>query len=74
VVIALPFWPWWPAGASRRRRACWPAAAVPPLAIHIHTDKAMFQVLISPGKVGVDHFVLQLMNGEGALLPARKPP
>jgi copper transport protein len=48
------------------------AAAVPPLAVHIHTDKAMFQVLISPGKVGVDHFVLQLMNGEGALLSARE--
>jgi len=48
------------------------AAAVPPLAIHIHTDKAMFQVLVSPGKVGVDDFVLQLMNGEGTPLPARE--
>jgi copper transport protein len=48
------------------------ASAAPPLAIHIHTDKAMFQVLISPGKVGVDHFVLQLMNGEGALLTAKE--
>ena len=26
------------------------AAAVTPLAIHIHTEKAMFQVLVSPGK------------------------
>jgi copper transport protein len=47
-------------------------AAVPPLAIHIHTGKAMFQVLVSPGKVGVDHFVLQLMNGDGTPLPAKE--
>ena len=51
------------------------AAAVPPLALHIHTEKAMFQVLVSPGKVGVDHFVLQLMNGDGsAAARPRKPP
>ena len=48
------------------------AAAVTPLAIHIHTENAMFQVLVSPGKVGVDHFVLQLMNGEGSPLPAKE--
>ncbi|MES2194401.1 MAG: copper resistance protein CopC [Pseudomonadota bacterium] len=48
------------------------AAAKPPLAIHIHTEKAMFQVLVSPGRVGVDHFVLQLMTGDGALLPAKE--
>ena len=48
------------------------AAAVRPLAIHIHTETAMFQVLVSPGKVGVDHFVLQLMNGEGSPLPAKE--
>ena len=48
------------------------AAIVAPLAIHIHTENAMFQVLISPGKVGVDHFVLQLMNGEGSPLPAKE--
>lgn len=47
--------------------ACRPAAATP-LAIHIHTDRAMFQVLISPGTVGTDDFVLQLMSGEGNLL------
>jgi copper transport protein len=46
------------------------AAARPPLAIHIHTDKAMFQVLMSPGAVGADSFVLQLMNGDGSLLEA----
>src|SRR6202012_4676526 len=39
-----------------------------PLAVHIHTDKAMFQVLISPGRVGADSFVLQLMTSEGSLL------
>lgn len=48
------------------------AAAVRPLAIHIHTENAMFQVLVSPGKVGVYSFVLQLMNGEGSPLPARE--
>jgi len=49
-----------------------PLAATTPLAVHIHTDKAMFQVLISPGTVGSDNFVLQLMNGEGALLAVRE--
>jgi len=43
-----------------------------PLAIHIHTDQAMFQVLISPGRVGTDSFVLQLMNGDGSLLSAKE--
>ncbi len=43
-----------------------------PLAIHIHTDQAMFQVLISPGRVGTDSFVLQLMNGDGSLLNAKE--
>jgi copper transport protein len=32
----------------------------------------MFQVLISPGTVGSDSFVLQLMNGEGALLNVKE--
>jgi copper transport protein len=43
-----------------------------PLAVHIHTDAAMFQVLVSPGKVGSDNFVLQLMNGDGSLLQAKE--
>jgi copper transport protein len=47
-------------------------SAQPPLAIHIHTDAAMFQVLISPGKVGTDQFVLQLMNGDASLFEARE--
>jgi copper transport protein len=47
-------------------------AAAGPLAIHIHGNNAMFQVLISPGTVGTDSFVLQLMNGEGSPLRARE--
>ena len=43
-----------------------------PLALHIHSEKAMFQVLISPGVVGSDDFVLQLMSGEGALLTVKE--
>ena len=46
-------------------------AAEPPLGIHIHSDQAMFQVLISPGKAGNDSIVLQLMNGDGTLLSAK---
>ncbi len=48
------------------------ASVSAPLAVHIHTENAMFQVLISPGKVGSDAFVLQLMNGDGSLLTARE--
>ena len=47
-------------------------AAVKPLAIHIHTDEAMFQVLISPGAVGKDDFVLQLMKGDATPLAAKE--
>jgi copper transport protein len=47
-------------------------AAVQPLAIHIHTDVAMFQVLISPGTVGRDSFVLQLMEGDATPLTAKE--
>jgi|EndMetStandDraft_7_1072992.scaffolds.fasta_scaffold02156_4 copper transport protein len=52
------------------RAAVVPAAA--PLSIHIHTDAAMFQVLVSPGKVGANDFVLQLMTGDAALLTAKE--
>ena len=48
------------------------AAVEAPLAIHIHTETAMFQVLISPGKVGSDDFVLQLMAGDASPLPAKE--
>jgi copper transport protein len=47
-------------------------AQQPPLALHIHSERAMFQVLISPGNVGTDSFVLQLMSGDGNLLPAKE--
>jgi copper transport protein len=43
-----------------------------PLAVHIHTDAAMFQVLVSPGKAGPNDFVLQLMTTDAALLPAKE--
>ncbi|GEM_PF-2005356 len=46
-------------------------ATEPMLGIHIHSDKAMFQVLISPGQAGNDSIVLQLMNGDGTLLQAK---
>jgi copper transport protein len=48
------------------------AAVATPLAIHIHTESAMFQVLVSPGKIGADNFVLQLMNGDASSLPAKE--
>ena len=48
------------------------AEAAAPLAIHIHTDAAMFQVLISPGKVGSSSFLLQLMNGDASPLAAKE--
>jgi copper transport protein len=48
------------------------AAAAPPLAIHIHSEQAMFQVLVSPGTVGTDSFVLQLLSGDGDLLEVRQ--
>jgi copper transport protein len=43
-----------------------------PLALHMHTETAMFQVLISPAEVGADSFVLQLMNGDGSPLAAKE--
>lgn len=43
-----------------------------PLAIHIHTETAKFQVLISPGTAGTDSFVLQLMNGDASPLAAKE--
>jgi copper transport protein len=49
-----------------------PASAQTRLALHIHSERAMFQVLISPGRVGTDSFVLQLMSGDGNLLPVKE--
>jgi copper transport protein len=48
------------------------AAIEAPLAVHIHTENAMFQVLVSPGAVGSNGFVLQLMNGDGSRLVAKE--
>ncbi|HEY3793998.1 MAG TPA: copper resistance protein CopC [Bradyrhizobium sp.] len=48
------------------------AAIAAPLAVHIHTDNAMFQVLVSPGAVGGNSFVLQLMNGDASPLAAKE--
>ena len=48
------------------------AAAVTPLALHIHTENAMFQVLVSPGTTGADSFVLQLMNADASPLAAKE--
>ena len=48
------------------------AAIEAPLAVHIHTENAMFQVLVSPGAIGGNGFVLQLMNGDGSRLPAKE--
>lgn len=51
-----------------------PRTIVPetPLAIHIHSDRAMFQLLVSPGKAGIDDFVLQLMTGDATPLNAKE--
>jgi copper transport protein len=48
------------------------AATDAPRSIHIHTDAAMLQVLIAPGKVGPDDFMLQLMAGDFSPLAARE--
>jgi hypothetical protein len=48
------------------------ANAETPLSIHIHSERAMFQVLVSPGAVGTDSFVLQLMSGDGNRLPVKE--
>ena len=53
-------------------RAAQPAGPATPLAVHIHTDSAMFQVLVSPGAVGINSFVLQLMNGDASPLAAKE--
>jgi copper transport protein len=56
----------------RAQVAAQASAVVTPLAIHIHTEQAMFQVLVSPGKVGGNSFVLQLMNGDASPLAAKE--
>jgi copper transport protein len=60
------------AGRSPLLAAAVMLAAAAPLAIHIHSEHAMFQVLISPGTVGTDDFVLQLMSGDGNPLQVKQ--
>jgi copper transport protein len=48
------------------------AAVQAPLALHMHSEKTMFQVLISPAEVGSNSFVLQLMNGDASPLAAKE--
>jgi len=48
------------------------AAVRPPLALHIHSDRAMFQVLISRSRAGTDDFVLQIMAGDATPLQAKQ--
>jgi copper transport protein len=48
------------------------SAVRPPLALHIHSDKAMFQVLISRSRAGTDDFVLQIMAGDATPLQAKE--
>ena len=48
------------------------AAVGPSLALHIHSDRAMFQVLASSGKSGIDSFVLQIMTGDASPLQAKE--
>lgn len=48
------------------------AAVQAPLALHMHSEKTMFQVLVSPAEVGSDSFVLQLMNGDASPLAVKE--
>jgi copper transport protein len=48
------------------------SAVRPPLALHIHSDRAMFQVLISRSRTGTDDFVLQIMAGDATPLQAKE--
>jgi copper transport protein len=48
------------------------SAAHPPLVLHIHSDKVMFQVLVSPGTAGTDTVVLQIMSGDFGPLEAKE--
>ena len=71
VLVILGLVAGWRFTTPPRALAAAQAASVP-LAIHIHTETAMFQVLISPGKVGSDDFVLQLMAGDASPLVAKE--
>lgn len=51
-----------------------PRSLVPetPLALHIHTDAAMVQLLLSPGRPGPNDVALELMTRDGAVLAAKE--
>jgi copper transport protein len=70
ILAAVAGWRFTP--PPRAQLAARSSAVVTPLAIHIHTEQAMFQVLVSPGKVGGNSFVLQLMNGDASPLAAKE--
>jgi copper transport protein len=72
VTLMLPRGGWPLRLAAIAAFAASPLAAAEPLAVHIHSEHAMFQVLISPGTVGTDSFVLQLMSGDGNLLRVKR--
>jgi copper transport protein len=46
-------------------------AVAAPLLLHIHTEKAMLQMAVSPAKVGSNSLELQLMDGDGSPLHAK---
>jgi copper transport protein len=48
------------------------SAVRPPLALHIHSDRVTFQVLISRSRSGADDFVLQIMAGDATPLQAKE--
>jgi copper transport protein len=48
------------------------AAAPTTLALQLRSGKALFQVLASPGRVGIDTFVLRIMSGAAGQLAAKE--
>ena len=48
------------------------AAAHSPLALQLRSDKAMVQVLVSPGTAGIDNFVLRIMAGDASMMEAKE--
>jgi copper transport protein len=70
ILAAVAGWRFTP--PPRAQAAARTSAVMTPLSIHIHTEEAMFQVLVSPGKVGGNSFVLQLMNGDASPLAAKE--
>jgi copper transport protein len=44
----------------------------PPLALQLHSGKAAFEVLVSPGTAGIDTFVLRIMAGDASPMAAKE--